>query len=297
MRRPSAQFAPFLLPCQHRSWDGLTLYAASSDGTIGVFNFDPDELEGIAPHSVQEQYLAKFGFKTPPIPEGFSHTSTVATPVNNTTATGSSNDFSTSGGPEVVNVLIAKKGNRNKKRANLNLAGSSVPSASTNGLIPSASTMQRRVSSSSRPSSSTKQCPFPSPAEQLFKPSHSSRDWKMDVDTDTVTDSVPISSLDAASRDPQIRKQKTKSSVRNLSRNVQGSAGGMWREGRDDLDLGLDEPKLMKYQSIKVQDVANEIFKVWNYEDGGELHMLVDAVRHLWLVSVDSGNKNFASER
>ena len=295
MRRPSAQFAPFSLPCQHRSWDGLTLYAASSDGTIGVFNFDPDELEGIAPHSVQEQYLAKFGFKIPPIPEGFSHTSTVATSVNNATATGSLNNFSTSGGPEVVNVLIAKKGNRNKTRANL--AGSSVPSASTNGLISSVSAMHQRVSSSSRPSSSTKQCSFPFPAEQLFKPSHSSRDWKMDVDTDTVTDSVPISSLDAVSRNPQIRKQKTKSSVKNLSGNVQGTAGGMWREGRDDLDLGLGEPKLMKYQSIKVQDVANEVLKVWNHEDDGESHMLVDNMHHLWLASVDSGNEDFTNER
>jgi len=128
----------------------------------------------------------------------------------------------------------------------------------------------------------------------------------MDVDTDTVTDNVPISSLDG--RDPQIRKQKAKSSVRNFSGNVQRSAGvsepittrgpsagGMWREGRD--DLGLDEPKLMKYQSIKVQDVANEVLRVWNYEDGGELHMLVDPVHHLWLASVDSGNEDFTSQR
>jgi protein HIRA/HIR1 len=56
-----------------RSWDGLTLYAASSDGTLGVFNFQPEELEGIAPHSAQEQYLQKFGFVPPPLPEGFAH--------------------------------------------------------------------------------------------------------------------------------------------------------------------------------------------------------------------------------
>ncbi|KAE9396447.1 WD40 repeat-like protein [Gymnopus androsaceus JB14] len=55
------------------SWDGMTLYAASSDGTIAVFDFEPDELEGIAPHSVQEQYLSKFGFTPPPLPEGYSH--------------------------------------------------------------------------------------------------------------------------------------------------------------------------------------------------------------------------------
>jgi len=301
VRHPSARL-PFLFPCPLRSWDGLTLYAASSDGTIGVFNFDPDELEGIAPHSVQEKYLAKFGFKTPPIPEGYSHTSTVATSVNNATAAGSSNDFSTNGGLEVVHVLIAKKGNRNKKRAKF--SGSSVPSASTNGLIPSASAMQQHVSSSSRPSSSTKQCSFPSPAEQLFEPSHSSRDWKMEVDTDTVTDSAPIFSLDG--RDPQIRKQKAKSFVRNLSGNVQRntgisepittrgpSAGDVWR---GDLDLGLDEPKLMKYQSIKVQDVANEVLKVWNYEDGGELHHACRCNASL-MAYFDSGNEDFTSEK
>jgi len=119
----------------------------------------------------------------------------------------------------------------------------------------------------------------------------------MDVDTDTVTDSVPISSLDAVSRNRQIRKQKTKSSVKNLSGNVQGTTGGMWREGRDNLDLGLGEPKLMKYQGIKVQDVANEVLKVWNHEDDGESHMLVDNMHHLWLASVDSGNEDFTNER
>ncbi|KAK7684963.1 hypothetical protein QCA50_011798 [Cerrena zonata] len=56
------------------SLDGLTLYAVSSDGTMAVFSFDPEELEGLAPLSVQEKYLAKFGFTPPPLPTGFSHT-------------------------------------------------------------------------------------------------------------------------------------------------------------------------------------------------------------------------------
>ena len=55
------------------SWDGLTLYAASSDGTIAAFSFTAEELEGISPHSVQEQYLAKFNFQLPPPPHGYSH--------------------------------------------------------------------------------------------------------------------------------------------------------------------------------------------------------------------------------
>ncbi|KAF8594776.1 WD40 repeat-like protein [Ceratobasidium sp. AG-I] len=45
------------------SWDGLTLYACSSDGSIALFDFDESELEGIVPHSIQGEYLKKFGFE------------------------------------------------------------------------------------------------------------------------------------------------------------------------------------------------------------------------------------------
>ncbi|KAF8756991.1 Protein HIR [Rhizoctonia solani] len=44
------------------SWDGLTLYSCSSDGTVATFHFEEAELEGIVPHSVQDEYLKKFGF-------------------------------------------------------------------------------------------------------------------------------------------------------------------------------------------------------------------------------------------
>ncbi|CUA74706.1 Protein HIRA [Rhizoctonia solani] len=44
------------------SWDGLTLYACSSDGTVAAFDFEESELEGIVPHSIQDEYLKKFGF-------------------------------------------------------------------------------------------------------------------------------------------------------------------------------------------------------------------------------------------
>ncbi|KAJ7253679.1 TUP1-like enhancer of split-domain-containing protein [Mycena haematopus] len=88
------------------SWDGLTLYAVSSDGTLAVFNFDPEELEGLCPHSVQGSYLKKFGFTPPPIREGFSHASArQLTPPP-----------SPKGG-ERVNVLVAKRGG--KKRVGL----------------------------------------------------------------------------------------------------------------------------------------------------------------------------------
>lgn len=140
-----------------RSWDGLTLYAASSDGTLAVFNFDPEELEGIAPHSVQEQYLQKFGFSPPPLPEGFTHqvpasagTSRITpppspsrakspTPHQSQTGFGGANGIN-GGGGEVINKLVAKRSN--KKRIQPSFAGSlstSIPSASNVSLKPPAS--------------------------------------------------------------------------------------------------------------------------------------------------------------
>ncbi|KAF8328351.1 WD40-repeat-containing domain protein [Cantharellus anzutake] len=58
----------FERPVMDLSWslDGMTLYACSSDGTIGVFDFDASELEGIAPLSVQADYLKLFNFTAPP---------------------------------------------------------------------------------------------------------------------------------------------------------------------------------------------------------------------------------------
>ncbi|KXN91799.1 Protein HIR1 [Leucoagaricus sp. SymC.cos] len=285
------------------SWDGLTLYAASSDGTIGVFNFDPEELEGIAPHSVQEQYLAKFGFKPPPVPEGYSHAS--ASMSNSEAPAIPQNDFGMNGGEEKINVLVAKKSNKNKKR--VNLASSSIPSAS---MVPSASSTTTKpngtqnipihdfssgvqrvggVPSSSRPGTSSST--FPSPAEQPFEPSHISRaggDWNMDLDVNMM-DSVSINSLDG----PGTQGQKGKSTaargdegkaifVRNLGGNVHRGVGvvkpistsvasggigggGMWREGHD---LGLDVPQLVTYMSCEVEGSANDILEVWNYESG-----------------------------
>jgi len=110
-----------------RSWDGLTLYAVSSDGTLAAFCFDPDELEGIAPHSIQQQYLQKFGFTLPPLPEGWSHTNLqTSSSGHRMTPPPSPNRLShpphglngfgapsTNTGHEVVNTLIAK---RNTKR-------------------------------------------------------------------------------------------------------------------------------------------------------------------------------------
>ncbi|KAG8982395.1 HIR complex subunit, partial [Tulasnella sp. 427] len=52
------------------SWnkEGLTLYACSADGSLGVFDFDPAELDGIVSLEEKELYLKRFGFQPPPDP-------------------------------------------------------------------------------------------------------------------------------------------------------------------------------------------------------------------------------------
>ncbi|KAJ7138434.1 histone transcription regulator 1 [Mycena crocata] len=115
------------------SWDGLTLYAVSSDGTLAVFNFDPEELEGLCPHSVQGSYLKKFGFTPPPIPEGFSHASArqltpPPSPKSQSQPMDQTGFGGNAGGGERVNVLVAKRGG--KKRAGLTNVPMSMPMAS-----------------------------------------------------------------------------------------------------------------------------------------------------------------------
>ena len=111
-----------------RSWDGLTLYAVSSDGTLAAFCFDSDELEGIAPHSIQQQYLQKFGFTLPPLPEGWSHTSLqlpssgnrITPPPSPNRSSHPPHGLNGFGAPsanighEVVNTLIAKRNTKRK---------------------------------------------------------------------------------------------------------------------------------------------------------------------------------------
>ena len=134
-----------------RSSDGLNLYAVSSDGTMAVFSFDLDELEGLAPISAQELYLKKFGFTAPPLPEGYSHqskqedTRMTPPPSPGRTTNAQSQDLGfgdTSSGGEHVNKLVAKR--KNQKRVQPTFFGSfgnSIPSAGTGtSAIPSAST-------------------------------------------------------------------------------------------------------------------------------------------------------------
>ncbi|KAF9450204.1 WD40 repeat-like protein [Macrolepiota fuliginosa MF-IS2] len=295
------------------SWDGLTLYAASSDGTIGVFNFEPEELEGIAPHSVQEQYLAKFGFKAPSIPEGYSHLSTPMQMQDSHHTP--QNDFDNNGGEEKINVLVAKKSNKNKKRINLSsVPSAAIPSASTNGLGPSTS-MTSNVSiipvhdfSKRAPSSRiVASSAFPSPPEQPFDSSHARGDWSMDMDANM--DSVSISALDGPTSQAQTQKGKSRSGsdegkgtfARNLGGNVHrgvgvvkeiaGGVGGGGTDGlwRDQQDFGLSVPPIMTYLNCEVEGAANDILEVWNYESGAHTRIMFASNKEVqWLDYVPS---------
>ncbi|KAF8632896.1 hypothetical protein AX17_004742 [Amanita inopinata Kibby_2008] len=223
------------------SWDGMTLYAASSDGTLAVFNFEPEELDGIAPYSVQQQYLTKFGFTPPPLPEGFSHLPTHeptrmtpppsparANTQDKSRAAGqpsSTFNASTNGG-ERVNVLVAKRSS--KRHANLSQLKSGA-SASMNGRLgtsttisgpPVPSTSKRvqltqlqdgsKTSVTSQSISTAAHRGFPSPSEQLYgAPDSWSRhaDVTMDVD-------VPIDALDTTS--PLAKGKRKASSINDL---------------------------------------------------------------------------------
>jgi protein HIRA/HIR1 len=139
--------------------DGLTLYAVSSDGTMGVFNFDADEMEGISPLSAQKDYLKKFGYELPPLPTGFSHKQpskeamapqmTPPPSPSSGKTEGQPQPFGTmvnGGGANHVNQLVAKR--NNKKRVQPKFIGSlGGPGSSVAASVPSALSVQQ----SSRP--------------------------------------------------------------------------------------------------------------------------------------------------
>ena len=142
------------LLCPSRSRDGYTLYAVSSDGTMAVLSFDPDELEGLAPFTAQEKYFTKFGFVPPPLPVGYSHSSlppaarqgeqrdqriTPPPSPKHNAATAHAHDYAQSGfgssqdqGGERINRLVAKR--KTGKRIQTTFMGSlgaNIPSAAT----------------------------------------------------------------------------------------------------------------------------------------------------------------------
>ncbi|KDQ60101.1 hypothetical protein JAAARDRAFT_125533 [Jaapia argillacea MUCL 33604] len=116
------------------SWSGRTLYAVSSDGTLGVLDFEAEELEGIAPFSAQKQYLHKFDFVPPPIPEGYSHDVPVTPQAqcqnqSSQVHTGFEQAVNGTSTGERVNKLVAKR--KDKKRIQPTLVNGSGSGPST----------------------------------------------------------------------------------------------------------------------------------------------------------------------
>ncbi|KAF8156781.1 WD40 repeat-like protein [Crassisporium funariophilum] len=196
------------------SWDGLTLYAASSDGTLGVFNFEAAELEGIATHADQEQYLAKFGFTLPPLPEGYSHVPKHDTAIPIQSQSQQMNGFdgrNGSHGVEKVNILVAKRAPKDKKRLNLiPTSSAAVPSsksiptagASVSASAPPKSTLNGAVreqhikASQSQSPNLSYSGSFPHPNEQPFVDSRDT--WNRNDVGQPMDLDVPIDALDTS---------------------------------------------------------------------------------------------------
>ncbi|KIJ61405.1 hypothetical protein HYDPIDRAFT_169671 [Hydnomerulius pinastri MD-312] len=253
------------------SWsrDGLTLYAASSDGTIAVFDFDPEELDGIAPYTAQAQYLRKFGFTPPPVPEGYSHgtfncadsrapsTSHITpppspTPRPATQITQASQAQSTSGfgtgavnGGEQINKLVAKKSNKKRVQP---LLMSNIPSASTSrNLGGSASARGSNTKGNGALGFATSEIRPPAPQPRHVSHSHSAspapsmRGFDADIEMGGMMDmDVPIDSLDQISS-PGANKGKRKASAMDLDD----------RPGKP-RTLGGDRPR----ESVAIREIA-----------------------------------------
>lgn len=191
-----------------------------------MFNFDPEELEGIAPHSVQEQYFQKFSFTLPPLPEGYANiaapyqetptASRITPPPSPTRAASVTLAQQTgfgpgvngiNGGGEVINKLVAKRGKRTKSGF-ASTPSASIPSAFVNQSISAApptkgtaaSTATRtfdagpsRTSHQSAPPGAHRQSPnsIPPPADNW---PHTLYDADVNMDME-----VPIDSLSTIS--------------------------------------------------------------------------------------------------
>ncbi|KAI9460819.1 histone transcription regulator 1 [Boletus coccyginus] len=277
------------------SWDGLTLYAASSDGTIAVFDFDTEELEGISPYGAQTQYLQKFGFVPPPVPDGFSHgtkygdkdapsTSRITPPPSPNTRAASQSTQSGFGmtavnGGEHINRLVAKKSTKKRVQP---LLMSSIPSAAaappSRGLPPSK----------------------PRPASPSVSPVPSMRGFDADIEMGGPMDmKVPIDSLEQS---PEMGRGKRKASVLDDELPVQprtlgGSlprervavreiarAGEKWEAPRllHAADV-LPSPPILTFLSAKV-DGSEDVLEARNSEGNGPTEVLfVSGKQTQWL--------------
>ncbi|KAG8216509.1 histone transcription regulator 1 [Butyriboletus roseoflavus] len=285
------------------SWsrDGLTLYAASSDGTVAVFDFDAEELEGIAPYTAQRQYLQKFGFVQPPVPDGYSHgtkygdeeapsTSRITPPPSpNPRAPSQSTQsgFGTTAvnGGEYINKLVAKKSTKKRVQP---LLMSSIPSAAT------APPVREPPPTELRPPASKLR-----PASPSVSPVPSMRGFDADIEMGGAMDmEVPIDSLEQT---PELGRGKRKASVLDDERPVKPRTlgGGLLRESvavREIASAGerweaprllqadvLPSPPILTFLSAKV-DGSEDVLEARNSEGDGPTEVsFVSGKQTQWL--------------
>jgi len=282
------------------SWDGLTLYAVSSDGTLAAFAFESDELEGIASHSIQQQYLQKFGFTLPPVPEGWSHTNILLpssgqritpppSPNRSSKQPHGLNGFgapSTGTGHEVVNTLIAKR--NTKRRPQQQFLGPLGGSSSPAGLANSSAFRDSPARAHSRTHPATSVISS-GPMSQPSTSAHSLDRHSLDhTSPDTVTE-VPIDSLGATSSTgakrklslldmPDDRPTKTRTlggdRVRDSDMNVVKEICPIVDvvPGSPEIKGGniLAVPPTLTYLSLKVADAGDDILECKNSESGDQ---------------------------
>ncbi|PPQ65112.1 hypothetical protein CVT24_003003 [Panaeolus cyanescens] len=257
------------------SWDGLTLYAASSDGTIAAFQFDATELEGIATRADQEQYLAKFGFVPPPLPDGYSHVSSNPQP---TPMPSAANGFSfeADNQEEKVNILVAKRAPKDKKRATLVGSSSSIPSAGQTASISAPPTAgPKRVQLTQLNGQSSKPTPiapsrafstssFPAPEEQPFSDA-------MDID-------IPIKKFGEKPAEVPI--------VKSIST---WGAGGLvpqpraWTESSRPEAI-LPVPALVSYLTVTVDDSSTDTFEAKNTEETKTIEVIFSQGKEIFWI-------------
>jgi protein HIRA/HIR1 len=276
------------------SWDGLTLYAVSSDGTLAAFCFDPDELEGIAPHSIQQQYLQKFGFTLPPLPEGWSHTSIqlpssghrITPPPSPNRSSHPPHGLNGFGAPsanighEVVNTLIAK---RNTKRRTQLLG----PRGVSNSPAVYANSSSYRDSLSHAHSRTRHVTPTISSGlvPETSQPStsaHSSDHIPPDMATEVPIDSFGVTSSAGAKRKSSVldipEDRPTKARTLGGDRVREGNLNVV-KEIRSPInqrtvvpgDLEVEvfaAPPVLTYLSLKVTDTGDDILECKNAESG-----------------------------
>ncbi|KAI0305176.1 WD40-repeat-containing domain protein [Multifurca ochricompacta] len=266
------------------SWDGLTLYAVSSDGTLAAFSFDPEELEGIAPHSVQQQYLKKFGFNLPPLPEGWSHTILPLPPSgqrmtpppspNRLSQTQGQNGFgtpSTGSGHEVVNTLIAKRNTKKSQqqfRAPLNspnVPGALVKPPSYHEVFIPTHSRTQAVVPSINPGLITEL------SESSTSVPPSDRRPSDHVSPDITTD-VPIDSFSAASSSGAKRKLSALDVFEDRPAKARTLGGDRARDNTVNvIERNIFAvPPTLTYMSLKVADAGDDMLECKNAESGDQ---------------------------